>query len=160
MDVSELMYEKAKLTLDFVKENPECSIQSIAINAGMHASTIQQVVNKMIKGGCLTYVAKKHTGGRKYYYLATGNPLPQRQVVKTERERGFDKPVLMIDPVPTESFIKLPSFLRAITPFEGDHSAPAVQYIGHTTEQHVKQSRVMRQQRKKVGVVYTGESRI
>jgi hypothetical protein len=159
MQVSEQAYEKAKIMLAFIQNNPGSHMKLIADDAAMLKATAHITIQKMVSAGVLTFTTKRHQGGKRHYYQATGIPLPARVPVKKVRIDQVEQ-TLLAEPVAAESFRALPGFIRALTPAIEAPAARAVCYFGHTQEQHLKQSAIMRQERKTRGAMYTGVARI
>lgn len=159
MNVSEHSYAKAKVMLAFIQSNPGSHMQQIADDAGMLKATAHITVQKMVSAGVLTFTTKRYQGGKRHYYKATGIPLPARVPVKRVKVDQIEQK-LLAEPIAAESLRTLPSFIRAITPVITPEPINAVAFFGHTKEQHLKQSAIMRQERKTRGAMYTGVARL
>jgi hypothetical protein len=159
MDLSANHYNKAKLILEFITDNPECNVHQIADHVSMLKGVAQIVVAKMVDAGCLTFSTGKIRGGRRYFYKTTGAPLLPRTPRVKKGPLELTGPAL--DPISPEEYRRLPSFLRALTPVVIPEARLSIVINGHTPEQHKLQSAVMRKDRSKAlqGVKYSGNSR-
>lgn len=159
MRVSTAAYEQGKLMLMFVEQNPMCDLQAIADSVGALKASAHHTVKKMVDAEVLTSHKQTCKGGYHLLYQATGKAMPEREPIK---KYVPPEPALTIknDAVSAESLIALPSFIRAITPVMEAPAISAVTYNGHTKEQHIKQSEIMRQERRTRGAMYTGVARL
>lgn len=158
MRVSKAAYEQGKLMLKFIQENPMSDLKTIAEAVGALKVSAQPTIKRMVEAGVLETYKQKLNRGYQLLYKVTGKEIPERQPIK---KYVPPNPAIKINTnaVPAESLIALPSFIRAITPVVEAPASPGAIYNGHTKEQHIQQSSMMRQERRLRGAIYSGESR-
>lgn len=162
MQMSENAYQKAKEILNWIIEHPNEHMGEIADAVDMLKASAHIIVQKMVRTDVLTFTTKRHRGGKRHYYQATGKNLPQRVPVKRTRVSQIEEQTLNAEPLPVDEYQSLPSFMRALTPAIEPHPINAVAFFGHTKEQHQRQSAIIRKERGLAlrGVVYSGEPRL
>lgn len=164
IELSEYLYEYALKILEFVTTNPGTHAHRIAEFAGLPKVTVQAVCLKIERAGCFTHTTQKYRGGRRYYYKATGLPLPNRTLPVSKRKRFIEQTQTNsgFDVFSANDALNMPKFMRALASVTEVEPVNASTFLGHTKDQHKKQSKLIRAEYRAAhrGAIYTGESRL
>lgn len=158
MNLSIENYAKAKLMLEYIKNNPDSYVPDIANATGIANATARAIVFKLVKADVVTFEERIVGKGQRYFYTATGRDLPAR-TPGFERDDASESSS-QLDMVDIDTYRSLPGIIRALTPVILPEARRSVRVSGPTVQQNKQQSAIIRKDRAKAmsGVMYTGVS--